>query len=192
MSAALDVWNGPSREALDGIEALHGRVGGANSPLLARQVNYAYTTSIVAHFQLYCREVHVEASRALVASVANPDLAATLDGLLDERRRLEKGNLTPHNLNVDFGRFGFEFWKAVEAIDRQGRQWEEQLAQLCEWRNAVVHGDVTRKSAEGKLMPASMTLGTCRDWRRTLGVLAHAIDRVVAARLQVLDCPEPW
>jgi hypothetical protein len=53
MSAALDEWNGNSREALDDVEALYGRVEGtsAGSRMLTRQVNYAYATLILAHFQ---------------------------------------------------------------------------------------------------------------------------------------------
>jgi hypothetical protein len=184
MSTALEVWNGSSREALDEIERVHRGVAGVGRRVLARQVNYAYVAMIVAHFQMYCRAIHMEATQALAASVENPQLARALESLL--------GNPTPTNLGTDFGRFGFKFWEAVEARDQRNRSRKASLASLCEWRNAVVHGDIPRKRSQGKLNPTSLNLETCQGWRRSLGALSGSIDRVVADQCRTLGCTEPW
>lgn len=70
MSAALEEWRGASSRALDEIELLHRQieavaVGGA---ALTQQISYTYATLIVAHFQGYCRGLHTEATRVLVAN----------------------------------------------------------------------------------------------------------------------------
>jgi hypothetical protein len=194
MSAALDVWNGRSREALDEVVAVHGRVAGigAGSRMLTRQVNYAYATLILAHFQQYCRGLHAEATQDLVASVPDPELARVLGRLLATRRLLDRGNPTPDNLGRDFGWFGFGFWKAVESDDRRNRRRKEKLMQLCEWRNGITHGDIARKREEGKLTPVNLTLEACDEWRRGVGSLASSFDRVIASQCTVLGCQKPW
>jgi len=190
MSVALKVWNGSSREVLDEIEAVHAT--GLGSRMLTRQVNYAYATLIVAHFQQYCRALHAEVAEAIVASVPNQDLAAALEVLLEERLLLDRGNPTPGSLGSDFGRFGFKFWGVLTEVDLLNEDRKARLAQLCEWRNAVVHGDIARKGAAGQLIPQRLTLKTCRDWRRSLGALARSMDRVLSVHLQTLGCPESW
>jgi hypothetical protein len=193
-SVALEEWRGASSQALDEIEFVHASVEGAGNgrQLLTRQVDYAYAALIAAHFQRYCRAVHAEAIRALVTAVPDPSLGSVLKDLLARNRLLDRGNPTSRNLGRDFGRFGFDFWPAVEADDRRNRNRKGKLDQLCAWRNAIVHGDVSGSRGSGRLTPRDLDLTTCRDWRRALGGLADSIDTVVAVGCQDLGCSEPW
>jgi hypothetical protein len=194
MSAALDEWRDVSGEALDEIELVHANADAvaAGSRLFTQQVNYVYATLITAHFQLYCRAIHTEVIQALVAQVSDPALAGVLEGAMTDNRFLDKGNPTPGNLGSDFGRFGFNFWAALEASDRRIKKHGAKLEQLCEWRNGIVHGDVSRKRAAGRLVPPHLDLDTCRVWRRSLGRLAISIDQVVSDQCRNLGCAEPW
>jgi hypothetical protein len=194
VSGALADWEGTSAGVLDEIELVHGKVEGTGvgRRVFTQQVNYAYAALIAAHFQSYCRALHTEATQVLVASVPDPGLAGVLEGLLTQNRLLDKGNPTPRNLGNDFARFGFKFWEAVEADNRHNAGRKKKLEQLCEWRNGIAHGDIARKRAEGKLVPATLKLATCRQWRRALGALSISIDKVVGAQCQNLGCAQPW
>jgi hypothetical protein len=185
-SAALEGWQGPSSHALDEIELVHMKVEGPE------QLSYAYATLITAHFQMYCRAVHSEAAEALVVSIPDPALATVMQRLLTGGRFLDKGNPTPRNLGQDFGRFGFRLWYAIETEDRRNRSRRRRLGELCEWRNAIVHGDIAGKRESGRLVPRDLTLETCRGWRRAAGELVISIDSVVAAGCQDLGCLRPW
>jgi hypothetical protein len=194
MSVALEEWQGPSSLALDEIELLYWQVEfvAAGEPTLTEQINHHYVTLLVAHFQRYCRAVHVEATRALAASVLDLGFASVIRQMFAQRRLLDRGNPTPTALGSDFGRFGLRLWQALEKGDRRTRTRKEKLERLCEWRNGITHGDLPRKRAAGLLVPAVLTLETCRDWRAALGGLAISIDKAVAARCRTLGCPEPW
>jgi hypothetical protein len=179
---------------LDEVVAVHGRVVGigAGSRMLTRQVNYAYATLILAHFQQYCRALHTEAAREFVTGVPSSELAEVLKRHLVRKRLLDRGNPTPGNLGNDFGRFGFRFWDVVEADDRRNRKRKENLMRLCDWRNGITHGDIVRKREEGKLTPASLTMEVCEGWRRGLGSLATSFDRVILAQCKILGCQKVW
>ncbi|HJZ36114.1 MAG TPA: hypothetical protein VJ204_07560 [Solirubrobacterales bacterium] len=194
MSVALEEWRGASARALDEIESLHRLVEerSQSAPALTRQITYAYAALTLAHFQRYCRTLHTEVANALVAGLPDPALARVLGGALIERRFLDRANPTPGNLNQDFGRFGFKLWLDIEADDGMSSTRKKELARLCDWRNAIAHGDISRKRAAGQLVPRDLDLKTCRDWRRSLEALTVSIDRVTARRCQILGCPEPW
>ncbi len=93
---------------------------------------------------------------------------------------------------MDFARFGIRFWDAVEARDRRNGHWKTELERLCDWRNAIVHGDIDRKQAEGRLVPRDLDPESCRGWRQALGSLADTFDEVLAAQCEELGCAEPW
>ena len=185
-SAALEGWQGPSAEALDEIESAHMKVEGTE------QLSYAYATLITAHFQTYCRKIHTEAAQAIAGSLPDRALVVVMQNLLTDGRFLDKGNPTPRNLNQDFGRLGFRLWKELEAEDPLNAKRRQALERLCEWRNAIVHGDIVGKLESGRLVPRGVTLKTCRQWRRAVGGLVISIDSVVAAGCQGLGCPRPW
>jgi hypothetical protein len=195
MSVALEEWRGTSARALDEIESLHRLVEetSESAPALARQITYAYAALTLAQFQRYCRAVHTEAVDALVGVMpGSAELARVLGGVMVERRFLDRGNPTPSNLNQDFMRFRFKLWPSVEGDDGRNRRRKEKLTQLCEWRNAIAHGDISRRQAAGKLVPRELDFQTCRDWRRALDGLAVSIDAVTARHCRALGCSEPW
>jgi hypothetical protein len=195
MSVALEEWRGASARSLDEIESLHRLVEEMpqSAPGLTRQITYAYAALTLAQFQRYCRAIHTEAVDALVAAMPGPAaLARVLGGVMVERRFLDRGNPTPSNLDQDFMRFRFKLWANVEADDGRNRRRKEKLTQLCEWRNAIAHGDISRRQAAGKLVPRELDFETCQDWRRALDELAVSIDAVTARHCRVLGCSEPW
>ncbi len=185
-SAALEGWQGPSSKALDEIETMHAKFK------KSEQLSYAYATLITAHFQMYCRAIHTEAAQAIAGSLPDRGLAFVVQNLLTEGRFLDKGNPTPRNLSQDFGRFGLRFWREMEAEDRLNRTRRQELAQLCEWRNAIVHGDIAGKRKSSRLAPREVTLEACQDWRRAVEGLVISIDGVVADGCQSLGRPRPW
>jgi hypothetical protein len=178
----------------DEIEMVHGRVEGTGvgRRVLTQQVNYAYATLIAAHFQRFARALHTEASQIVAATASEPTMIPVLERLLTQNRALDRGNPTPGNLGSDFRKFGIKFWDAVEAADSRNAGRKKKLGELCEWRNGIAHGDIARKKTAGTLVPANLTLDSCRDWRRALGVLATSIDRVVGDRCQKLGGGKPW
>jgi hypothetical protein len=194
VSQSLEDWKRESAAELDEVEVVHGKVEGTGvgRRVFTQQVNFAYAALLTAHFQRYCRSVHSEASQVIVATVSDEALAGVLEGLLTENRLLDKGNPTPGNLGSDFRRFGFAFWEAVENQDERSKKRKEKLEQLCEWRNGISHGDISRKRAEGKLVPDNVTLKVCKGWRRALNGLAVSIDIVTAAQCENLGCTAPW
>ena len=194
MSRSLENWRGESSGVLNEIEVVHAKVEGTSvgRRVLTQQVNFAYAALITAHFQRYCRSVHSESSQIVVATVSDEALAGVLEGLLTENRALDRGNPTSGNLGSDFRRFGFAFWEAVEKDDKRSKKRKAKLDQLCEWRNGIAHGDISRKRAEAKLVPDRVTLDVCKDWRRALNGLATSIDKVMSGQCENLGCPEPW
>lgn len=195
MSVALEEWRGTSARALDEIESLHRLVEetSQSASALTRQITYAYAALTLAHFQRYCRAVHTEAVDALVVVMPGPAaLTRVFGGVMVERRFLDRGNPTPSNLNQDFMRFRFKLWPSVEADDGRNRRRKEELTQLCAWRNAIVHGDISHRQAAGKLVPRELDFEICRGWRRALDGLAVSIDTVTAMGCQALGCSEPW
>jgi hypothetical protein len=194
MSRSLEDWHEESSGVLDEIEIVHAKVEGTGvgRRVLTQQVNFAYAALITAHFQRYCRSVHSEASQIVVATVSDEALAGVLEGLLTENRLLDRGNPTSGNLGSDFRRFGFVFWEAVEEDDQRSKKRKSKLDQLCEWRNGIAHGDISRKRAEEKLVPDRVTLDVCRGWRGALNGLAISIDKVMAAQCENLGCSKPW
>jgi hypothetical protein len=195
MSVALEEWRGASARTLDELESLHRLVEetSPSAPALTRQIAYAYAALTLAHFQRYCRAVHTEAVDALVGEMpGSAELARVLGGVMVERRFLDRGNPTPSNLEQDFMRFRFKLWPNVEADDERNRRRKEKLMQLCGWRNAIAHGDISRRQAAGKLVPRELDFEACRDWRRALDGLAVSIDAVTARHCRVLGRSEPW
>ena len=194
MSVALEEWRGASARALDEIESLHRLAEGAQQrgSALTEQITHVYAALILAHFQRYCRGAHTEATKALVEAMPHSRSAVVLEDLLTEGRHLDRGNPTPANLGRDFGRFGFNFWEAVDADDRRNRARRKELDRLCGWRNSIVHGDVPGNRASGNLEPRALSLDACRAWRRAVGAMVNSIDRAVAKQCQSLGCPRPW
>ncbi|MFF8440612.1 hypothetical protein ACF07U_06985 [Streptomyces californicus] len=145
-------------------------------------------------FQGFTRALHDEAVDVFVNQVAGANLA--LEAILRERmtaeRSLSKGNPTKKALGSDFGRLGFTFWAAMQQANGRANAWSAELDKLIEMRNGVAHDDtakLSRLASEGY----PLSVGTLRNWQKTLGDIAATMDVVVASSLSaVLIIPRPW
>lgn len=182
---ALDSWNTSAAAALSQLEAAHRAVGGtaAGRRTNTLQLNYAFVLLLSAHFQAFCRDLHSQVTRAL-SEAMEPTVGVVLRVNLTFNRQLDSRNAQPGSLGADFGRFGLDFWPAVNGVDRRNRQRREKLDQLNEWRNAIAHHDIA--SRRGSLTPREVTLDACKTWRSALNGLAMSSDRVLAAHLLTL------
>jgi hypothetical protein len=111
---------------------------------------------------------------------------------LTRDRALERHNAQPNSIAESFARFGLDIWTRVDRERRGNDERRKKLWALITWRNAIAHDDIDAKRAKGALEPVTISLGTCRYWRSSLGVLAVSLDKVAADRCQALGLPRPW
>jgi hypothetical protein len=191
-SAALRDWEENAQAALAELTNAHRAVGGTGPGRrqLTQQLNYAYVGLLAARFQGFCRALHSEAAAVIAGGVANPGLRDIFQERLTAGRRLDSGNPNLANLGSDFGRFGFDFWNAVEQAARHNTRRKGELGKLMAWRNAIAHDDVARKLSS--LDPKRITLAVCRDWHRRLNCLSFEFDTVIADRCVTLGRDRPW
>lgn len=183
-SPALTAWSTSSAAALSQLQA-HRAASGAR----ALQLNYAYVLLLSAHFQAYCRGLHSDSTQLLVESI-DPGIGAVLDANLSFQRHLDSRNAQPGTLGIDFNRFDFKFWTAVEAADARSAERRRKLEALNRWRNAIAHHDI--ESRRPDLRPREVTLAACNSWRGALNGLAESFDRVLADQLATLLGSHPW
>ena len=100
-----------------------------------------------------------------------------------------KGNPNPGNLGADFGRFGLNFWKAVQADDPGNDRRQRLLDDLNEWRNAIAHQDFDPARLGGT---TTLHLRMVRRWRGTLNRLATSFDNVIRDQIHRLTGTHPW
>lgn len=154
--------------------------------------SYSYVSLLAARFQGYCRALHSEVVPIVASHAFGGDVALILHELLTRDRKLDRGNANPGNLGSDFGRFGLDFWREVEARDPRNVRRKAQLQNLVDWRNAIQHHDIDAKLAAGLLTPERITLGECQRWRRSLMELAKSVDKVLADQCESLGRPRLW
>ncbi len=188
VSTSLRLWQDDAQAVFAELELAHRATDGH---LVSRQITYAYVTALAAQFQLYCRAVHTETAQAVLSEIPNAVVARMLEAALIDGRRLERGNANAANLGSDFGRFDLNLWQAVESHRREHGRLKGELTALIEWRNAIGHGDVTRKRAENKLIPDDVDLNVCRNWSNTLTELVITIDEVLASHCEDLGLSRP-
>src|ERR1051326_3473688 len=116
------------------LEALH-----AADPDRVQEYIRAYAVLLNSEFQGFCRDLHTECARRLVASVHPVALQTVLRSQCVYGRKLDTGNPNPGNLGADFSRYVFDFWPAVLAIDPGHTARQQRLAMLNTWRNAIAH-----------------------------------------------------
>jgi hypothetical protein len=104
-------------------------------------------------------------------------------------RQLDRGNASPATLGADFGRFSMQLWADLNALEFNSTVWKKDLDLLNDWRNAIVHQDFT-SSRLGGIM--SLQLSKVRQWRRSCGRLARAMDEVSRRQLHGLTGILPW
>src|SRR5947208_1008605 len=142
-STSFQTWSARRAADLDEIENAHRSVGGTGRGrrVATQQINQAYAVLLSSQFQAFCRDLHTECAKLMVAPVSPPDLQKAMLGNLLFGRKLDHGNPNVGNLGADFNRFGLQIWSAVDADHARNPQRKLALEELNEWRNAVAHQD---------------------------------------------------
>jgi len=158
---------------LDELEVAHqmmgGRLGGRGA--LTQSINDAYLVLLAGTFQQFCRDLHSEASAALVSAVPS-SLGKVLGFSLTSNRRLDRGNAQPASIQQDFELLGVvDLWAALTRLDARNINCKHRLEQLNVWRNAIAHQDFNL-SAENlqRVLGTSRTLVWARMWRSDVAV----------------------
>jgi len=182
-------WRVSRRAALDDIETAHAGIGGTGRArrLATQQVNRAYVVILAAEFQGFCRDLHTECIDCIVASVP-PTLQPVIDREFRLNRGLDRGNPNPGTLGSDFGRFGFDFWPEVLALDTHATDYQTHLETLNIWRNAIAHNDF----APSRFASTILSVSQVREWRRSCNHLAQLFDTVSQQGLIRLTGNMPW
>jgi hypothetical protein len=187
------MWKSTQQTELDRLDAAHLAVGGVGPGrrTATQQINDAYIVLLAAHFQQFCRDLHMEAARYLANSA--PHMRDMVHESLVRGRRLDRGNAAPAALGADFDRLGMKLWSLVEARDRRNGRRRRRLDQLNIWRNAVAHQDFRFGPHEMvTLAGTGRTLAFVHDCRAACDTLARQLDAVVGQHLQAITGRKPW
>ena len=111
---------------------------------------------------------------------------------LTSGRKLDHQSARAASLGSDFGRFGFDFWTAVDGLGPQFRARRHRLDQVSVWRNAIAHQDFRRPAADPVTAGTRVDLPMVRTWRRALDQLAGGIDRVMHREVTRITHVVPW
>src|SRR5688572_2674942 len=114
VSAALSEWRSARDTRLNNLLGAHVAVGGsaAGRRGATEALNHALVLRLASEFQGFCRDLHDEAVRLLVETLAPGDLK--LQEILARpylaARKLDRGNAEPGGLGHDFGLLGMTMW----------------------------------------------------------------------------------
>lgn len=148
--------------------------------------------ALVAQFQTYCRDLHDEAVDVHV-SYSMPQQSELLRTLLSQGRKLDSQTPRSSTLGSDFGRLGFPLIEAVKAVGSAAEEDLHRLDVLCDFRNAIGHGNETEVTAIVSQGEIKATKTIYKRYRRTLDRLAGTLDRVVADEMgRLLAIQAPW
>lgn len=192
-SESLRVWRTDASAAFDEIENAHKAVGGTRPGrrFLTQQLNHAYTMLLAARFQGFARALQAQTAEAIALGAHNATYTELLRENLTSNRALERHNAQPNSIAEDFARFGLDIWTEADKERNGNDERRKKLSALIAWRNAIAHDDIDAKRAKGALEPATISLGTCRNWRSALNILATSLDKVAADHCQALELPRP-
>src|SRR5258708_2890508 len=142
-SQSLRKWLDVRVLELDEIENAHLSVGGSGRGrrYATQQINHAYAMLLSSQFQGFCRDLHTECARHLVAAITPDGLQLAVRAAFLFDRKLDRGNPNAGDIGADFGRFGVAFWPEVKAQDRRNGSRARLLEELNLWRNAIAHQD---------------------------------------------------
>lgn len=143
-------------------------------------VNAALVMRLAAEFQGFVRDLHNEACDVFAAWIAsgNTVTQSAVRRMLGAGRDIDRGNAHPGSITRDFRRLGFDVWEAMAVRDRRTSEINASLTRLNAARNALVHSD-TAKLAALRASGCRVVMGTFRQWRRDLDVLASNLDAEV-------------
>jgi hypothetical protein len=192
-SPSLTRWRTVGQAEIDELLAAHYAVGGTGPGrrTATRQINYALIVQLAAQFQRFCRDLHGLCGDAIVHA-APPSYRPALEIAFTATRRLDRQNAHSGSLGNDFGRFGPEFWPAVDSLDPQYAARRHRLDQLNAWRNAIAHQDFSRVTADPLTQGTRPDLPTFRGWRRATDQLARGMDRAMHRQITDTIGDAPW
>ena len=148
--------------------------------------------ALVGQFQMYCRELHDEATRVYL-SQANQRQVAAIETLLLRRRELDNRNPRRDALKNDFGRMGLQVIPALRGLYARADADIDRLELLVRLRNAIAHGNESEIRLMGQSSSIRPTLSAYRTYKNTINRLVGRLDVVVAAELAgELAIRRPW
>ncbi len=191
-SLALQMWDTDRVAALDGLENAHRALGGSGlgRRIAIQQLNQAYAMMLSSQFQGFCRDLHTECARLLVAPIASPNLRQALYVNAVHGRRLDAGNPNPGNLGTDFNRLGLLFWPTVDVDHPRNPRRKVLLEELNSWRNAIAHQSFAPTMLRGGRIVLPLT--RVQSWRKACAGLSRSFDRVLGGFLLALTGLPSW
>ena len=192
-SRPLQHWRTIGQAEIDQLVAAHYAVGGTGPGrrTATQQINHALVIQLASQFQRYCRDLHGLCADAMVAAAA-PTYRRALGLALTSGRRLDSQSAQPASLGSDFGRFGVDFWPAIDTLDRRGPQRRRKLEQVGIWRNAIAHQDFRLPAADPVTAGTRVDLDSVKSWRMALDQLAGSIDRAMFVELSRIIGAQAW
>jgi hypothetical protein len=194
MSGAKEVWDTECVARLDQLERIHTAAGGTGRGRRwgTDQLNRSLFVALVGQFQVYCRELHDEATRVYL-SQANPRQVRALQTLLRQRRELDYRNPRRDALKNDFGRMGLQIIPALRSLYARANDDIDRLELLVRFRNAIAHGNESEVRSLVQGYSIRPTLRSYRTFKSTINRLVGKLDAVVAAELAgELGIRRPW
>lgn len=189
-------WDGARTDRINRLRAAHAAFGGTGPGRrwITEELNHALILRLASEFQGFARDLHDEAGRFVVRSLApgNQQLQENLRVPYTHYRKLDQGNADPGTLGNDFGLFGIDLWPDLQAqYPSHAKGWNQKLFALNLARNGIVHDDgarIARVQADGW----PLTLHSVGRWKSSLDGLARGMDRVVGGQLKLLYRTSPW
>ena len=194
MSGAKTVWDTECVPRLNQLEQLHTAAGGnrRGRRWSTEQLNRSLFVALVGQFQVYCRELHDEATRVYL-SQANPRQVRALQTLLRQRRELDYRNPRRDALKNDFGRMGLQLIPALRSLYARASYDIDRLELLVRFRNAIAHGNESEVRSLVQGYSIRPTLRAYRSFKTAINRLVGKLDAVVAAELAgELGIRRPW
>jgi len=190
-SVSCHKWTNVRSKSLDEIERTHTAVEGIGRGrrYATQQINRAYAVLLAAHFQGYCRDLHSECLDHLVSSLIPTMIQPIVRAEFDLNRQLKAKNAQKGSIGSDFNRLGISFWKEVEAHNLAKSAHIALLAEMNEWRNAIVHEDYDPTKLGGT---TTLQLTKVKKWRKACNKLARSFDAVMRQYVQSLIGSSPW
>ncbi len=185
-------WNRASRKALDDIEKAHRAVGGIarGRRYATGRINEAYLLAVASQFQLYCRNVYIEAVDFTVSQLP-PATPPTIKHVLSQNlafgQALKNKNAQPSSLGQDFNRLGFNFWQEMANYHPANKGLQKNLEELNTWRNAFAHQDFSQTAGL-----STIQLSKVKAFRRVCERLAKNTDWVIGRQVRNLTGNSPW
>jgi hypothetical protein len=185
-SRSLQHWEHQRCRDLDELEKAHRSLGGnlRGRRYATQQVNHGYLLLLSSQFQGFCRDLHSECIDFLVTQITPLSVRVILREAWATARKLDKGNPSPENLQLDFERLGFDLQGSIFEAKRKAR-----LHMLNHWRNAIAHQDFDPAKLGGK---TKLGLAEVREFRKLCNGLAEMMDACAQSHLRTITGKQPW